>query len=66
MVAYAAELLGLAAPPEIPFAQAGMTGMAASFWSESRRVSNDRIRQDLAVQLLYPSYREGLRSLLTG
>jgi hypothetical protein len=40
--------------------------MAASFWSESRRVRNDRIRQELAVQLLYPSYREGLRSLLTG
>jgi dTDP-4-dehydrorhamnose reductase len=66
VVAYAAELLGLAAPPEIPFEQAEMTGMGASFWSESRRVRNDRIRQELAVQLLYPSYREGLRSLLTG
>jgi nucleoside-diphosphate-sugar epimerase len=66
VVAYAAELLGMTAPPEVPFEQAEMTGMAASFWSESRRVRNDRIRQDLAVQLLYPSYREGLRSLLTG
>jgi len=66
VVAYAAELLGMTAPPEIPFEQAEMTGMSASFWSESRRVRNDRIRQDLAVQLLYPSYREGLRSLLTG
>jgi len=66
VVAYAAELLGLAVPPEIAFEQAEMTGMAASFWSESRRVRNDRIRQELAVQLLYPSYREGLRSLLTG
>jgi nucleoside-diphosphate-sugar epimerase len=65
VVAYAAELLGLAAPPEIPFEEAEMTGLAASFWSESRRVRNNRIRQDLGVQLLYPTYREGLRSLLT-
>ena len=65
VVAYAAELLGLAAPPEIPFEQAELTGLAASFWSESRRVRNDRIRQDLGVRLLYPTYREGLRSLLT-
>src|SRR5262245_42683130 len=66
VVAYAAELLGLAAPPEIPFEGAELTGMAASFWSESRRVRNDRIRQDLGVKLLYPTYREGLRSLLSG
>ena len=65
VVAYAAELLGLAAPPEIPFEQAEMTGMAASFWSESRRVRNNRIRHELGVQLLYPTFREGLRSLLT-
>ncbi|HEU0060818.1 MAG TPA: SDR family oxidoreductase [Hyphomicrobiaceae bacterium] len=65
VVAYAAELLGLAVPPEIPFEHAELTGLAASFWSESRRVRNTRIRQELGVELLYPSYREGLRSLLT-
>lgn len=66
VVAYAAELLGIPPPPEVPYAEAGLTGMAASFWSESRRVSNARIRQDLGVKLLYPSYREGLRALLDG
>jgi nucleoside-diphosphate-sugar epimerase len=65
VVAYAAELLGLPVPPEIPFGQAGLTGLAASFWTESRRVSNGRLRRDLAVELLYPTYREGLRSLLS-
>ena len=65
VVAYAAELLGLPVPPDIPFAQAEVSGMAASFWSQSRRVSNQRIRQDLGVQLLYPTYREGLRALAT-
>jgi len=66
VVAYAAELLGLPAPPPIPFEQAGLSGMAASFWAECKRVRNTRIRRDLGVELLYPTYREGLRDLATG
>ena len=63
VIAYAAELMGLPLPPEIPFEEAGLTGLAASFWAESKRVSNGRIRRDLGVELLYPTYREGLRAL---
>jgi nucleoside-diphosphate-sugar epimerase len=63
VVAYAAELLGLPAPPPVPFEQAGLSGMAASFWAECKRVRNTRIRGDLGVELLYPTYREGLRAL---
>jgi nucleoside-diphosphate-sugar epimerase len=63
VLAYAAELLGLPLPPAVPFQEAGLSGMAASFWTESRRVSNQRIRSHLGVELLYPSYREGLRAL---
>ena len=63
VVAYAAELLGVPVPPALPFEAAGLTGMAASFWAESKRVKNARIRQDLGVELLYPTYREGLRAL---
>lgn len=64
VVAYAAELLGIEPPPEIAFAEAGLSGMAASFWAESKRVKNERIRRDLAVSLLYPTYREGVRALV--
>jgi len=63
VVAYAAELLGLAIPPAIAFEAANLTGMAASFWAESKRVRNARIREALGVELLYPTYREGLRAL---
>ena len=63
VVAYAAELLGLPVPPEVPFAEAGLHGMAASFWAESKRVRNDRIKRHLGVSLLYPTYREGLRAI---
>jgi nucleoside-diphosphate-sugar epimerase len=66
VVAYAAELLGLPVPPAVAFDQAGLSGMAASFWSETKRVKNARIRNALSVDLLYPTYREGLRALATG
>jgi nucleoside-diphosphate-sugar epimerase len=64
VVAYAAELLGLPVPPEVAYGEAGLEGMAASFWAESKRVSNARIKADLGVELMYPTYREGLRALV--
>lgn len=60
VIAYAAELLGLAPPPEIPFAEAGLSPMALSFYAENRRVSNARLSDDLGVTLDYPTYREGI------
>jgi nucleoside-diphosphate-sugar epimerase len=63
VVAYAADLLGLAVPPQIAFESAGLTGMAASFWAECKRVGNARIKTDLGAELLYPTYREGLQAL---
>jgi hypothetical protein len=66
VVAYAAELLGIPVPPTIPFDSAGLTGMAASFWAENKRVTNTRMRTALGVDLLYPTYREGLRALAAG
>jgi nucleoside-diphosphate-sugar epimerase len=64
VVAYAAELLGLPVPPEVPFARAELGDMAASFWAECKRVSNARIKTALGVALAYPTYREGLRALI--
>ena len=41
-----------------------MTPMARSFYAESKRVRNDRIKSDLGVTLLYPDYRAGLAALI--
>jgi hypothetical protein len=38
--------------------------MALSFYTDSKRVKNDRIKRELAVTLRYPTYREGLAALL--
>lgn len=64
VIAYAAELLGLPIPPAIPFEQAEMTPMARSFYAESKRVRNDRIKDELGVQLEFPDYQIGLKALL--
>lgn len=64
VIAYAAELLGLPAPDAMPFEDAELSPMARSFYAESKRVRNDRIKDELGVQLIYPDYRAGLRALL--
>ena len=63
VIGMAAELLGLPVPEAEDFETAEMTPMARSFYAESKRVRNDRIRNDLGVRLRYPTYREGLRAL---
>jgi nucleoside-diphosphate-sugar epimerase len=64
VIAYAAELLGLPVPPAIAFEDADLTPMARSFYAESKRVRNDRIKDELGVRLIHPTYRDGLRAIL--
>lgn len=64
VVLHACELLGVTPPPEIPFEEAELSEMARSFYSESKKVSNARIRDELGVTLTYPDYRAGLAALL--
>ena len=65
-IAFAAELLGHEPPSEIPFAEAAkeMSPMALSFYAESKRVRNNKLKRALGVSLRYPTYRDGLRALL--
>jgi nucleoside-diphosphate-sugar epimerase len=66
VIAYACALLGVEAPPEIPYeiAAKDMSEMARSFYAESKRVANRKIKDELGVKLAYPDYRVGLRALL--
>ena len=58
----AADLAGLPRPERISRAQAAerMSAMQLSFWSESRRLGNARLKQELGLRLRYPTPREGL------
>ena len=64
VLGYAAELLNLPPPPDVSFDEAEMTPMARSFYAESKRVRNDRIKNELGVRLLYSNYRDALKAML--
>ncbi|MCY4542301.1 MAG: SDR family oxidoreductase [Rhodobacteraceae bacterium] len=64
VISHAAKLLSVDEPPAIPFEDAELSPMARSFYAESKRVRNDRIKKTLGLQLQYPTYRSGFRSLL--
>ena len=66
VTAFACELLGIAPPPEILFEDADLSPMARSFYADNRRVRNDRIRDELGVELAYPDFETGLRAILAG
>ncbi len=66
VIAFAAGLLHMPPPPEVPFTDAQLSPMAASFYADNKRVSNARLRQELGVALKFPTYREGLRAILAG
>lgn len=59
---WVADHFGLAKPPRITWqqAQATMSPMQLSFWSESRRLLNQRMTHELRVKLRYPTVVEGL------
>jgi nucleoside-diphosphate-sugar epimerase len=65
-IVFAAQLLAVEPPPEIPYAGAApsMSPIGLSFWQECRRVRNDKLKRELGVSLRYPTYREGLTALL--
>jgi len=63
VVAFAADLLGLEAPPLIAFEAAELSPMAQSFYADNKRIKNTRLKEELGVELLYPDYRAGLRAL---
>ncbi|MBC7132955.1 MAG: SDR family oxidoreductase [Roseovarius sp.] len=64
VIAHAAQLLGLPLPEAVPWDEADLSPMARSFYAESKRVSNRRIKEELGVRLHHPDYRSGLAALL--
>ena len=63
VVAFAADLLGLTPPPLVAFEQAELSPMGQSFYADNKRISNQRLKDELGVSLSYPSFRDGLTAL---
>lgn len=64
VIALGAEMLGVAVPPDLPFETAEMTPMQKSFYRDNKRVSNRAIKSALGIELLYPTFRQGLAQIL--
>lgn len=65
LITYAAALLSMDPPPEVPFETADMTPMQRSFYADNKRVSNAAIKEALGLALRYPDYRQGLKAILS-
>lgn len=66
VIAYACELLGVEPPAEVSFDEAlpTMSPMQQTFWADNRLIMNDKIKDELGVQLDYPDYKSGLQAVL--
>jgi nucleoside-diphosphate-sugar epimerase len=64
VIAFAAALLHIPPPPEVAFEDAKLSPMTQSFYAENKRARNMRLRDELGVNLKFPSYREGLQAIL--
>lgn len=64
VIAYACELLGRPAPPLVDFEDANLAPITRSFYMDNRRVRNEKIKNELGLQLKYPDFKSGLRGCL--
>jgi nucleoside-diphosphate-sugar epimerase len=60
---YACQLLGIDPPPLVPFEDAGLSPLGREFYAECKRLTVDRVREELGVTLAYPNYRDGLDAI---
>ena len=63
VIEYAARMMGADVPPDIPFDDANLSGMARSFYAECKRISNARTKSLTGWLPRYPTYREGLDAI---
>ena len=61
---WAADRLALPRPPEVEWTDASVSAAMRRFYLDSKRISNARAKAELGWKPRYPSWREGLESLL--
>jgi len=62
VIYYACSLLGIEPPPLLPFDRADLAPITRSFYTDNKRVRNDKIKIELGVRLKYPHYKAGLKA----
>ena len=64
VVEFAARLLNIDPPEPVKFSEANLSEMAKSFYSETKYIRNQKIKEKLGLQLKYPNYKLGLKDIL--
>ena len=64
VMAGAAERLGVSRPPEMDWTDAEVSDAMRRFYLDNKRISNARAKAELGWRPMYPTWREGLESLL--
>lgn len=64
VISYACELLGVEKPPLLDFETADLSPMARSFYGDNKRVSNQKIKVELGVNLKWPDYKTAFKALM--
>ena len=61
---WVAEQMGLPQPPEVDWTDPSVSDGMRRFYLDSKRLSNARAKAELGWRPSYPTYREGLKSLM--
>lgn len=64
VIELACRMLGLDVPPLVPFDQTVMAPIVRSFYTDNKRIRNQKIKDELNVRLLHPDYKSGLAACL--
>ena len=64
VVEFAARLLNTDPPEPVIFSEASLSEMARSFYSETKHIRNQKIKEKLGLELKYPNYKLGLKDIL--
>ena len=62
-ISYACSLMGIQTPSPMLFKSLN-EGEMKSFYKDSKKVSNAKIKKNLKVKLYFPTYKEGFKSIL--
>ncbi len=63
IIEFAAQIMGVAVPKLVAEDKAGMSEMAQSFYAECKYIKNDKIKNELGIELKHPNYKQGLRAI---
>jgi len=64
VVDYAFQLLNRPSPPGIPLEEASLSPAMQGFYRDRKKVDGSKILKKFGMQLQYPTYREGLASMV--